>query len=78
MDDKGNLQLNLVDGLDNFPDKVLFIASECNTLSGGEHQRNNLQYFPSAELAVIRDAGHTMFGKQHEESLRVIHAYLED
>ncbi len=78
MDQNGNLNLNLVDGAENFPNKVLFIASECNTLIGEEHQRTHLQYYPNAELVVIKNAGHTMFGEQPEESLKIIRKYFKE
>ena len=78
IDKDGNIDLNLVEGAENFPNKVLFIASECNTLIGEEHQRSHLQYFPIAELAVIKNSGHTMFGEQPEESLKIIRKYFSE
>jgi proline iminopeptidase len=78
MDEKGNLQLNLVDGAENFTNKILFIASECNTLIGEEQQRIHLDYYPNAELVVIENAGHTMFGEQPEKSLEIIRKYFDE
>jgi len=76
MDKDGNLNLNLVDGPENFTNKVLFIASECNTIIGEEHQKTHLKYFPTTELVVIQDAGHNMFGEQTEASLEIIRKYF--
>ncbi len=78
MDEDGSLKLNLVDGAENFTNKVLFIASECNTLIGEEQQRAHLDYYPNAELVVIKHAGHTMFGEQTEKSLEVIRKYFKE
>ena len=76
IDENGNLQLNLVEGVENFTNKVLLIASECNSVIGEEQQRKHLKFFPHAELAVIKNAGHTMFGEQPEQSLKIIREYL--
>jgi len=78
MDEDGNLQLNLVDGAENFTNKVLFIASECNTIIGVEQQKKHLEYYPNAELAVIKNAGHTMFGEQPVQSLEIIRKYFNE
>ncbi len=78
MDKEGNLQLDLISGVENFNTKVLFIASECNKLIGEDLQRRHTVYYPNAKLVVIKDAGHTMFGEQPEESIRVIRQYLNE
>lgn len=78
MDKNGNLQLNLVDGVEHFTNKVLFIASECNTIIGEDQQRKYLDYYPNAELAIIKNAGHTMFGEQPEQSLEIIRKYFNE
>jgi proline iminopeptidase len=76
MDEDGNLKLNLVDGVENFNNKVLFIASECNSIIGEEQQKDHINFFPNAELIVIKNTGHTMFGEQPEESLKTIRKYF--
>ena len=78
MDEDGNLQLDLVDGAENFPGKILIIASECNTIIGVEQQQKHREYYRDAELVVIEDAGHTMFGEQPEKSLAAIRDFLAD
>ena len=78
MDENGDLQLNLVDGAEHFTNKILFIASECNTIIGVDQQRKHLEYYPNAELAIIKNAGHTMFGEQTEQSLEVIRKYFNE
>lgn len=77
MDEDGNLKLNLIDGVENFANKVLFIASECNSIIGEEQQRIHMNYFPHAELVVIKNAGHMMFGEQPEETIGVIREYFK-
>jgi pimeloyl-ACP methyl ester carboxylesterase len=61
-----------------YPHKVLFVAGRCNTIIGPDVQRQNLALFGSAELAVIEDAGHTMFGERPEASLAVLKRYLAE
>ena len=78
LDKDGNLQLNLVDGAENFTNKILFIASECNTIIGEDQQRRHMEYFPNAELVIIKDSGHTMFGEQPEKSLELIRKYFRE
>jgi proline iminopeptidase len=76
-DDAGHFKVNLVTpNLKRFPHKVLLVAGSCNTIIGPEAQSQNLELFSNAELAVIKDAGHTMFGEQPEASLAVLRRYL--
>jgi len=61
-----------------FPHKVLFVAGRCNTVIGPDVQRQNLSLFANAELAVVEDAGHTMFGERPEASLAILQRYLAE
>lgn len=61
-----------------FPHPVLLVAGSCNTIIGPEVQRENLQLFANAKLAVIEGAGHTMFGEAPEASLAVLRRYLRE
>jgi pimeloyl-ACP methyl ester carboxylesterase len=58
--------------------KVLLMASRCNTIIGMEQQKVHLTYYPNAELVVIEDAGHTMFGEQPEKSPEIIRKYFNE
>jgi pimeloyl-ACP methyl ester carboxylesterase len=76
-DEAGHITLDLVSpNIKRFPHKVLLVAGSCNTVIGPEAQRHNMDLFSNAELAVIQDAGHTMFGEQPEASLAVLRRYL--
>jgi proline iminopeptidase len=76
-DDAGHFTVDLVSpNIKRFPHKVLLVAGSCNTIIGPEAQRQNLALFSNAELAVIKDAGHTMFGEQPHASLEVVRRYL--
>jgi proline iminopeptidase len=77
IDEKGNLQIDLVSGVENFKNKVLFITGECNTLIGEEYQKDHMKYFKNAEMVVIKNAGHTMFGEQPEESIGAVRRYFD-
>jgi len=37
-----------------------------------------MEYFPSAELIVKKNAGHTLFGEKPTESLGAIRKYFEE
>lgn len=77
--DDGSMGVNIVTPkAKRFPHKVLFIAGSCNRVTGPDSQRQNLALFANAELQVIDDAGHTMFGERPESSLSVIRRYLAE
>jgi len=76
---EGHFQRDLVSTkAKRFPHKVLFIAGRCNTVIGPDVQRQNLSLFANAELAVVEDAGHTMFGERPEASLAILERYLAE
>jgi len=76
-DDSGHFTVDLVSpNIKRFPHKVLLVAGSCNTVIGPEAQRQNMELFSNAELAVIQGAGHTMFGEEPEQSLAVLRRYL--
>ena len=77
-DAEGNVTLNLVEGVENFTNRVLFIASECQTYIGADWQREQMAFFPDAELVVISDAGHEMFAENPTESIAAVRTYLDD
>jgi pimeloyl-ACP methyl ester carboxylesterase len=37
-----------------------------------------MKYFNDAEMVIIEDAGHTMFGEQPDQSLASIRAYFQE
>lgn len=76
MDSDGNIDIDLTEGIDKFANTVLFIASGCNTKIGAKFQRRQMEFFPNAELVVIQESGHMMFGEKPVESVRVVREYL--
>ncbi len=70
--------INFVKDVDKFTDKVLFIASECNTAIGKSIQEIHIRSFPNAELKIIEDAGHDMFEGRPEAVHAVIRAYFNE
>ncbi len=61
---------------DNFQGDVLFLASECSSFIGVDFQREQMALFPQAELAIIPDAGHEMFGENPTDSLTVVRNFF--
>lgn len=74
--ENGEIEVDLTKGVENFDKPVLFIASECNTATGKEHQERQMKFFPKAELVVIQDSGHMMFAEQPEESIGAVRRYF--
>ena len=76
VDADGNFDISFVKGIEQFPNTVLFMTGECQTLIGADFQLEQMDLFPSAELAVIPDAGHEMFFENSADSVRVVREYL--
>lgn len=74
--EKGDMEVDLTKGVESFDKPVLFIASECNSAIGREHQERQMKFFPKAELAVIQDSGHMMFAEQPNESIGAVRKYF--
>ncbi len=74
----GEVEIDLISGLENYRNKVLFVVGECSQIIGEEFQRDHIKHFPNAEMVVIENAGHTMFGEQPERSMEVIQAYFDE
>ncbi len=66
----------IADNAGNYQGDVLFIASECNSFIGVDFQREQMQHFPQAELAIIADAGHEMFSDNPVESLAAVREFF--
>jgi proline iminopeptidase len=76
LDANGNFDINLAAGVKQFKNTVLFMTGECQQLIGAEFQGQQMALFPSAELAVIPNAGHEMFFENPQVSLEAVRAYL--
>ncbi len=77
-DADGNL-ISLVEGLDSIDTPpTLFMASACNTVIGGDFQRQQMTYFPGAELVVIPESGHELFAEQPAASVDAVRAFLAE
>jgi len=77
VDENGNFDINLAAGVENFENMVLFMTGECQTIIGADWQRQQMEFFPNAELTVIPHAGHEMFFENPEASVEVVRAYLD-
>jgi proline iminopeptidase len=78
LNEKGNIEIDLVSGLGNFSNKVLFIVGECNQIVGEKFQREQMKYFPKSEMKIIKDAGHTMFGEKTAESIELMEQFFKE
>jgi pimeloyl-ACP methyl ester carboxylesterase len=78
MDSDGNINVDLISGVDKFTDKILFIASGCNSKIGIKYQEKQMAFFPNTELAVIEESGHMMFAEKPVESVKIVREYLKN
>jgi proline iminopeptidase len=78
VDADGNFNINFIEGVDGFTNKVLFMVGECQKVIGAEWQRRQMQFFPKAELVIIPDAGHEMFSENPEASISAVREYLNE
>jgi proline iminopeptidase len=76
VDGDGNFNINLTVGVEAFRNKVLFLVGECQQVIGVEWQKQQMAFFPSAELVVVPDAGHEMFAENAEASIAAVREYL--
>jgi proline iminopeptidase len=77
VDAEGNFTIDFTTGVGKFTNKVLFMAGECQTLIGGDWQRQQMEFFPDAELVVIPAAGHEMFAENPQASIAAVREYLD-
>ncbi len=70
------------DPLKNYPafkGKTLHIISECNTLTGKEHQEKfHISLFPDSKIAFIKNTGHLMFTEAEEQTLAAVREFLRN
>jgi proline iminopeptidase len=77
-DDVGVVRLDFYEGEQSiYTDPVLFLAGSCNTWIGPDWQHEHLSLYPDAELVIIENSGHEMFGEQPEASIGAVRAYLD-
>lgn len=75
--ERGELELDLVSGIENFKGKTWFIIGECNQIIGESYQMDHMKYFPNAEMIVMKNAGHSMFGEKPIESIEILENCLQ-
>jgi pimeloyl-ACP methyl ester carboxylesterase len=68
--------MNFGEGVEKFTNKVLFIGGECNIVIGPDFQRQQMKLFKQAEMVVIKDTGHFMFGEKPDESVAAVRSYF--
>lgn len=76
-EDQVNFSFDLTVGLENYQKPVLIVAGECNNIIGPELQKRQANLFPNAQVSVIEEAGHTMFGEKPEQSVQIIRGFLK-
>jgi len=77
MDDKNDLHIDLVKGVEWFTSPVLFLTTDCNLRIGKIHQEKQAKFFRKVKMENIRNSGHSMFGERTEESIGIVRKYLK-
>jgi len=72
------LTMNFVKGVENYKEKILFLAGQCNILIGPKFQEEQIKLFHNTQMAIIPDAGHFMFSEQPEKCIEVIDTYFKE
>jgi proline iminopeptidase len=78
MDENGKMVIDLVSGVEQYPDTVLMITGDCNSFIGPDYQEQQLKYFPRVKMEVIENAGHNMFLDQPEIFSKIVRAHFEE
>ncbi len=78
MNAEGKMEINLIKGVENYPDTVLFISGDCNRFIGPDYQQKQVNYFPRHKLEVIHDAGHNMFLDQPEAFYKLVRTFFKE
>lgn len=68
--------MDLVSDIDRYQGRILFLASECNSVIGETYQRKQMNYVPNSTLEVIPDAGHHIFHDNPEYALDTVISHL--
>lgn len=71
------VDIDLISGIEHYPDTVLFITGECNSIIGTEYQKGHTKHFPRVIHREISGAGHTMFGEKPDQTLLEVRHYFE-
>ncbi|MBI5057763.1 MAG: alpha/beta hydrolase [Nitrospirae bacterium] len=77
MDNDGKIHIDLIKRVERFKSPVLFLTSECNQLTGRQHQEKQVKFFPVVRTVVVKGSGHSMFGEKPAESIEIVREYLK-
>ncbi len=72
----GQFVLDLVSGIEQYRDTILFITGECNQVIGTAYQQGHMALFPRLRHEEIPGAGHTMFGEAPELCNKLVRDHL--
>ena len=78
IDADGKMKIDLVSGVEQYQDTVLFISGDCNRFIGPDYQEMHLQFFPLHKLEVIQNAGHNMFLDQPYDFFRIVKEFYKE
>jgi proline iminopeptidase len=74
----GEFKYNLIEGIENFPNKVLLLGTTCSMIGYDFQLEHHKPLFQQAEVVKIENAGHRMFTEQYDAIVAAIRSYLEE
>lgn len=74
----GDFAVNLDEGVEKYPDTVLFLVGGCETYIDEGFQKMNMALFYNAKMELIPEAGHYMFNDQPELCNEVVRGYFTE
>ena len=74
----GKMEIDLVSGIEQYQDTVLFIAGDCNRFIGPDYQEMHLKHFSKHKMEVIHNAGHNMFLDQPDDFFRIVREFYKE
>ena len=74
----GKMEIDLISGVEQYQDTVLFIAGDCNRFIGPDYQEMHLKHFPKHKMEVIHNAGHNMFLDQPDDFFRIVREFYKE
>ena len=74
----GKIEIDLISGVEQYQDTVLFIAGDCNRFIGPDYQEMHLKHFSKHKMEVIHNAGHNMFLDQPDDFFRIVREFYKE
>lgn len=76
LDERGQLHLDFIQGLDEYSPHVLFLAGSCNPVTGRSFQARQTRLFKQASVAQIAHSGHELLVDNPQDTVDTLQRYF--